>query len=850
MKKLLSILLCFLLVASGIVSASAIEYDQDVDMPFEGLDDYPSTIFVEENENGVKGGYLTKNGSSYTANAYKNSVFEGWFDKSGNLITTELTVTPEALGQYYAARFYTENLIDDSGFEIYANNQKVYDHTNLEKQAWTVHYQTLVKPLTGSWGSMVASSAYKKNGNVSFKINPPWQLVGTNVKLKPNTEYYIGFDWLYTTKLESTYISDLQYGFFAPDSNNANMVDIANGSANSVSSKGIAQATWNKTGFIFKTGDAIPENVEFGIVFRVANDTEGVKDEDKNNTQLYVDDIMVTTTEKFDITLNATNVATIVPTGGAKDYCIKGEEYSFKVISEPGTTPEVFVNGEVITANEKGVYSFIPTGDTEIKIDCGAADEGKPAHGKDYFGRDLTKYNAEVYLENIWEGDTVYHETALFLTGKDTVKLLYPVDEVVSLRSYSLDTTYIKGVDFEITEDGQIKRLEGGRIPVYSGELTTNVKPDVNAFLLRGTTDTWLKAIGDTTHAKTAIAVTYKHSKTFEDGYQPKAPESQQSSLKNTLAKLNNGEQVNIVVFGDSISCGWSSSGLNHDIYGEVRDENNNLVKDENGNTVLQLVKNTLNVAPYAPPFYEMILTKLNELYPGQINFKNIALGGKSSPWGANEVANRLSVWKDENGNQVIPDLMLVGFGVNDRAANLSAANFKTNMKAIVDNARTATGNSQMEVLYYSPFIPNQLTDAWDLELLLEYENALQELADADEKVGLVKLTSIFAEIIKSKAPEDYISSYWNHGNDFTARIYATGILAAMLTEEDTHIPGDVNGDGEVNLKDLVALAQKVAGWEVDVDENALDVSGDGDVDLADVAKLAQHLAGWDTDVE
>ena len=73
-----------------------------------------------------------------------------------------------------------------------------------------------------------------------------------------------------------------------------------------------------------------------------------------------------------------------------------------------------------------------------------------------------------------------------------------------------------------------------------------------------------------------------------------------------------------------------------------------------------------------------------------------------------------------------------------------------------------------------------------------------------------------------------------------------------MLTDEevDTHIPGDVNGDGEVNLKDLVALAQKVAGWEVDVDENALDVSGDGDVDLADVTKLAQHLAGWDTDVE
>ena len=859
MKKLLSVMLCCLLIFSCVFSVYAVDYDQDVDLDMDGFltdndgQGEPSTIFVEENENGAKGGYLTKSGDSYTANEYKNSTFEGWFDKEGKLITTDLTVTPEKWDKYYAARFNTENLINDSGFEGYGANQKVYDHTNLEKQIWTVHYMTKVEPLVGSYGSMLTSNAYKKSGAVSFKINPPWQLVGTNVKLQPNTEYYIGFDWLYTTKLESTYISDLQYGLFVPDSNNANMVAIANGSANSVSSKGIAQATWNKTGFIFKTGDAIPENVEFGIVFRVANDDESVSVNDKNNTQIYVDDIMVTKAEKFEVTVDATNVATTVPVNGsANSYCIKNEEYFFKVAAEPGANPKVSVNGEVVTPNAEGVYSFVPLGDTEIKIDCGAMDEGRPAHGKDYFGRDLTKYNAEVYLENIWEGDTVYHETALFLTGKDTVKLLYPVDEVVSLRSYSLDTTYIKGVDFEITEDGQIKRLEGSRIPVYSGELTTNVKPDVNAFLLRGTTDTWLKAIGDTTHAKTAIAVTYKHSKTFEDGYQPKAPESQQSSLKNTLAKLNNGKQVNIVVFGDSISCGWSSSGLNHDIYGEVRDENNNLVKDENGNTVLQLVKNTLNVAPYMPPFYDMVVAKLNELYPGQINFKNLALGGKSSPWGAQEIARRLALWKDEDGNQVVPDLMMIGFGVNDAAGRVTTANFKANMKAIVDNARTAVDNAEMEALYFSPFLPNQLTATWDINTMLDYENALNELAEADENVGLVKLTSIFAEVVKCKGPEDYISSYWNHGDDFTVRIYATGILQAMLGEEaDDHIPGDVDGDDDVNLKDLVKLAQYVAGWEgLEVDENALDVDGDGDVDLDDVNRLAKYLAGWDVDVD
>ena len=844
MKKLLSVILCILLVVSSVFSVYAVDYDQDVDLDMDGFltdnedQGEPSIIVVEENENNVKGGCLTKSGDSYTAVPYKNSTFAGWFDKKGNLITTDLTVTPEKWDKYYAARFDTENLINDSGFEGYGANAKVYDHTNLEKQIWTVHNGTKVEPISAvaNWGSMLTSNAYKKTGNVSFGINPPWQLVTTNVKLQPNTEYYIGFDWLYTTKIDTTYISELQYGLYVPDSNNVNMVAIGTGSAKSINSIGVAEATWNKTGFTFKTGDTIPKNAEFGIFFRVANDDKTVSDGDKNNTQLYVDDIMVTPAEKFELTLDATNVATIEPVNGnAMSYVIKNQEYSFKVITEPGATPTVSVGGEVLTADANGVYSFIPTGDTEIKIDCGAMDEGRPDHGKDYEGRDLTKYNPDVYLTNLWEGDTVYHETVLFLTDKKVAKLLYPVDEVISLRSYSLETTYIKGVDFDITEEGYIKLLEGSRIPVYTGELTTDVKPESNAFPLRDNPNLWLKSIGDVTHAQMAVAVTYKHSKTFKDGYQPIAPTSQRSSIDNTLAKLENGEQVNIVVFGDSISCGWSSSGLNKD----------DIIGADNKTPVT----NSLNVAPYAPPFYEMVLSKLDELYPGQINFKNLALGGKNAEWGAKYITERLVLWTDAEGNQVVPDLMLLGFGVNDLAGNHTTERFKTNMKAIVDNTRTFTGNAEMEVLYYSPFIPIQLTDTWDANELLDYENALNELAKADENAGVVELTSIFAEVIKCKAPEDYISSYWNHGNDFTARIYATGILEAMLG--DDHIPGDVNGDGDVNLKDLVALAQYVADWEdLEVDKNALDVNGDGEVDLNDVNHLARYLAGWDIDVE
>ncbi len=57
---------------------------------------------------------------------------------------------------------------------------------------------------------------------------------------------------------------------------------------------------------------------------------------------------------------------------------------------------------------------------------------------------------------------------------------------------------------------------------------------------------------------------------------------------------------------------------------------------------------------------------------------------------------------------------------------------------------------------------------------------------------------------------------------------------------------GDSNGDGAIDTKDAVLLAQYLAKWSVTVSEAAADCNNDGIIDTKDAVLLAQYLAKWD----
>ena len=391
---------------------------------------------------------------------------------------------------------------------------------------------------------------------------------------------------------------------------------------------------------------------------------------------------------------------------------------------------------------------------------------------------DLDRYDNAKYMEYYWDNHIMYNESAMIVRNADgtldPVKLLFHVDEIISVRSADLTKKYQEGVDYKI-ENGTLVVLENGNIPILNydrmyfetnpGEAgsgtTVEGNENVQAFpTVDGKYEIYQEAGILYEHQ---IAVTYYH----KDKGNYTVPLTQTREFSGLIGKLQRGESVNIACLGDSISNGSSASGFFGTKLEPCMPSYFGLVGD-----YIKVKFNYQRVCLYENPEHYVADNKNEET---RIKMTNFSVGGKDSYWGVEQTSAVAAV---------NPDLVILGFGMNDGSAYTSAEAYYTNMQKIVNAIRKS--NPDCAFVLLGTMLPNA-NICWNVGGASIYGNQekylpkLQTLASEEAGVVLADITTLHKEYLTVKNYRDMTGNNVNHPNDFLTRLYAQTIVKTIF---------------------------------------------------------------------
>ena len=371
---------------------------------------------------------------------------------------------------------------------------------------------------------------------------------------------------------------------------------------------------------------------------------------------------------------------------------------------------------------------------------------------------DVNMFDLDKFLYPVWKSDTCFAESSFVRENADGVveplQLLYPIKEIISVRSGDMKIVYTEGVDYKITNDGKLEILEGGAIEVLPYEyyhfpgyakLADNLATKFPAADNSG----WgyIRAeIGASKPgmSKWTLSVTYKH-----DISEPvvTVPSDKSDNFERLLEKLNAGEDITVVSMGDSITDGWSSSAF-------------------------------VNRAPYCPSYNRMVCEYINGKYGVEVDHKNIAVSGSSSGAG-----DRNGLGKVTDACAADPDLVIVAFGMND-GCGTPADTFTSNINTIVNTIEVQCPDACIVVV--GTCLPNKEVGYTAGKTLLKYhidyaESLTKAEAEVWNNASFADVTTLHTEILERKAYQDTSGSNSNHPNDYMHRLYAQVVLSTIF---------------------------------------------------------------------
>ncbi len=348
------------------------------------------------------------------------------------------------------------------------------------------------------------------------------------------------------------------------------------------------------------------------------------------------------------------------------------------------------------------------------------------------------RYSSE-QLRPFWLGDVVDQESVLFLRDDDSNEsrgsLLFPIREIVAVRSSSGDVTYQEGVDYRFVPGTREIIIPAGSRIVTTSPSALRRPANSQKYPLTHRDGNGEILFGEKLeYHRMQTSVTYKKA---SNEWPVAMPSFDSTSLPITLRKLREGEEVSIALLGDSISTGCNASG-----WGDG--------------------------APFQPAYHDLLLQHLQAHYGSPVKLSNLSVGGQSTPWGITMI------------DEVVehrPDLVILAFGMNDSAGR-SAKQFGQNTASMIQNTRDRLPGA--EFILIASMLGNRDWTRLNHDVFPKYRDELATLCKPG--IALADMTSVWSEFLMRKKDSDLTGNGVNHPNDFGHRVYAQ-VLSALLVE-------------------------------------------------------------------
>ena len=355
------------------------------------------------------------------------------------------------------------------------------------------------------------------------------------------------------------------------------------------------------------------------------------------------------------------------------------------------------------------------------------------------------EYDLAVYMKPIWQGSVVYNETVMFVGQNNKAPLLYKATEIVSVRSYDLETEYEEDVDYTFDKKtNSIKLTKNTSMPYFTEEeYYPSEEIPGGSFPCTLDNASYIRfSEGDFFSAR-QIAVTYRHL----GKEHILAPKQQSKAFANTLQKLEQDKEVKILFYGDSITVGANSSGF-------------------------------VGCEPYADVWAKMVFDMLvKKTGASKAEYINTAVGGWTSQDGLNHLEEKVLTHA--------PDAVVLAFGMND--GGLSPTKHMANIKEMV--ARIRAINPDTEICLVSTMLPNEQVQGFygnQVAFCDEYEDFIKDAKEnGDDKICFANVTTMHSALLETKRYYDMTGNNVNHTNDFMARVYAQTVFQTIYGYEE-----------------------------------------------------------------